>query len=174
MSKRIESIEDLAKIAGAELGTKIEKSEIEKASEADHQISTKAIKSQNVDTEIDPDSGPRNGDIVKGKTVDHLTKMYNAFEVGYIEHYPYALTQLDDMRNQPNPINSHTRTHKQEDLPGLIVKELADVIKYRKIYEDGLARGENNTGYVSVSIFAEREAARMEAYLTELELAEKS
>lgn len=180
MSERIETIEDLAKIAGAELGTKQGKAAIEKAAEADFPPTeaknkpTKTSKPAEVidikrtDTVIDPDSKPRNGDIVKGKTVDHLTKMYNAFEVGYIEHYPFARTMLDDMRNEPNPINSHTRTYKKKSLPKLIRKEIERSKKFRKIYEDGIARGENNVGYVCASISVEREVARMEAYLAEL------
>ena len=125
MSKRIESIEDLASIAGAELGTKKSKSKIEKAVEAQSPTPivkrTKTIKSAKKTAKVhnsitDPDSGPRNGDVIKGVVVDHLTKRYNAFEVGYVEHYPYARTSIDELRNASNPINGYTRTLKKGKL----------------------------------------------------------
>ena len=178
MSKRIESIEDLAGIAGAELGTKKSKSKIEKAVETDSPTPvvkhTKTIKSAKKTAKVhnsitDPDTGPRNGDVIKGVVVDHLTRRYNAFEVGYIEHYPYAQTSIDELRNAPNPINGYTRTLKKGKLPGLIKKGLKRAENFRAIYEQGVDRGDNSIGYVLASISAERDAARMQAYLIELE-----
>jgi len=179
MSKRIESITDLADIAGAELGTKQSKSSIEKKVEADSPpapviydtspSTSKPIEVKRVNTVIDEDSGPRNGDTVKGKTVDHLTKQYNAFEVGYVEIYPYARITLDEMRARSNPITNHTRSLKKADLPRLIEEERARTKTCREVYEAGVARGDNNIGYVMASISSERETAQMVAYLAQLE-----
>lgn len=168
--KRITSIEDLAGIAGAELGTKQSKSQIEKDAEA---VTTKPEM-----LALSPDlPNPiviSNNEVVAETEVtnkpakDHLTVLYNAFELGHVV-LPTGRIVLKDIREEPNPINGYTRTLKKNKLPELIKEELARAQRLREIYEKNLKLGDNVYGFVFASIAAERDAARMNAYLAELE-----
>lgn len=160
MAKTIRTIDDLSKIAGAELGENQTKPKIEQPKKAVTTKLTKPITVARSDT--------KSGDVVKGKTVDYLSDTYNAFEVGYIKYFPNREMTLDEIRTRPNPVNDNTRGNKSKDLPKLIKAEWARVEHFKQIYLNGLAIGHNNTGYVHASIMAEREALRLEAYQQEL------
>lgn len=175
MSKRIESIEDLAGIADAELGTKLGESKIEKDAAVDlpvvkprkTKLSKKPTLVDNSAIDIIDNNEPR--DVKKLPFIDHLLDQYNAFEVGYIKIFPKGKRYIKDMRDAPNPINGHTRTLKKNKLPKLIEEEWKRAKLFRSIYEKNLAEGNNAIGFVYATISAEQEAARMEAYLVELE-----
>lgn len=169
--KRITSIEDLAGIAGAELGAKLGKSKIEKDAETVTTIKPEMLA-------LSPDL-PKpivisNNEVVAETEVtnkpakDHLTVLYNAFELGHVI-LPTGRIILKDIREEPNPINGYTRTLKKNKLPELIKEELARAQRLREIYEKNLKLGDNVYGFVFASIAAERDAARMNAYLAELE-----
>ena len=169
MSKRIETIEDLAKIAGAELGMKQGKSKIEKAIEAE---STPAKKAATVIPIKSTKPAKKTKKTKKTDTVDapvnDFSELYNAFELGHIKRHPVGIIDLDEVRNRPNPINSHTRSIKVKDLPKMIKDEAIRAEKLKQAYLGGLKRGSNNIGYVLSSIYVERDVLRMVALLAEL------
>lgn len=161
MSNRIESIDDLAKIAGAELGTAKGKSKIDQETPAKQPTVQTSSKSENP-TYIEPTK--------KFKMPKKPTKkeeLYNAFETGTITLYPYGTIVLSEVRNRPCEINDYTRSLKIKDLPKLIKDETLRAATLRKSYESGLDRGDNCIGYVLASLSVERDVKRMEAYLSE-------
>ncbi len=168
MSKRIESIDDLARIAGAELGEAKGKPKIEQKTETKQPTIQTSTKSEN-STYIEPVEG------VRGlKQPTKKVAIYNAFETGTISLYPYGTIVLSEIRDRPCEINDYTRSLKAKDLPKLIKDETDRAATLRKAYEAGLARGDNCIGYVLASISVDRDIERMVAYLAEISAKEKA
>lgn len=165
MSKRITSLEDLAKIAGAELGKKQIDSEIERLAAEDGSVKKPCKPILVTSKKLTKSKKPS-----KSKTSDTVDRpLYNAFETRTIDQGPYGLTNIDDARAEPNPINGYTRTLKKKDLPKKIEDQKARIKLFTDIYLEGIKRGENNTGYVWVTIGIARDIERMEKWLVELE-----
>lgn len=161
MSKRVENLNDLAKIAGAELGEAKGKPKIEQTTPTKRLTVQTFSKSENP-TYIEP--------VEEFKRLKKPTKkeeFYNAFETGTITLYPYGTIVLSEVRNRSCEINDYTRSLKVKDLPKLIKDETLRAATLRKAYESGLVRGDNCTGYVLASLSVERDVKRMEAYLAE-------
>lgn len=168
---KITSIEDLAKLAGAELGTKKTQSSLELAVE--DKPAKKPAKPAKPLTPAKPSkpkkpAKPRKPSKPKKTDTEDRPK-YNAFETRTIDLGPYGLQNIDEALNEPNPINHYTRSLKKKDIPGLIKKQADRAQNFADIYTNGVKRGDNSVGYVWVVIGIKRDIMRMEKWLSELE-----
>lgn len=175
MTKKITTIKDLAKIAGAELGTKQTESALERRAAEDGPTKpAKPIPAKPAKPPKDPSKPKKPAKPSKPRKPkktdtegDH--PRYNAFVTRTVDQGPCGLTNIDDAIAEPNPLNGHTRSLKKKALPKLIKEGKTRAEKFKVIYERGVKAGDNDVGYVWVYVGILRDVDRMEKWLVELE-----
>lgn len=76
---------------------------------------------------------------------------------------------IEDLKNTSMVVHGRHRTMTRKQIVKKIEEAPARAEKFSKFYYDGIDEGENNYGYLIVSVNVKREAEMLKKYLEELE-----
>lgn len=141
MSSRIKTIEDLMKVSGTAAA------ELKKPQKPKKSKPSKPSK---------PPKKP-----IKPKPTKKVDELY-------VPEIPAHL-DIEGLKNTPMVVHGRHKAMSRKQIVKKIEEAPAREKKFSKIYYDGVAEGENNYGYLVVSINVKREAAMLKKYLEELE-----
>ena len=141
MSSRIETIEDLMKVSGTAAA------ELKKPQKPKKPKKPKPSKSPKKPKKPKPT-----------KKIDEL----------YVPVIP-AHIDIEGLKKTPMVVHGYHRAMTRKKIIKKIEEAPAREKKFSKFYYDGVAEGENNYGYLIVSVNVKREAKMLKKYLEELE-----
>lgn len=147
MSSRIETIEDLMKISGTAAA------ELKKPQKPKKPKPSKPAKPAK------PSKPPKKPK--KPKPPKKIDEPYVPVIPSHID--------IEGLKNTPMVVHGRHKALSKKQIVKKIKEAPAREEKFSKVYYDGVAEGENNYGYLIVSINVKREATMLKKYLEELD-----
>lgn len=139
MSSRIETIEDLMEVSGTAAA------ELKKSKKLSKKLKKPKLSEK----------------LKKPKPIKKIDGLYVPVIPAHID--------IDGLKKTPMVVHGRHKAMTRKQIVKKIKEAPAREKKFSKFYYDGVAEGENNYGYLIVSVNVKREAEMLKKYLEELE-----